>query len=154
MLRLIYPYNHSHNVNKCLRLICLCVIAIFFPLCFISCDSNDDMIGDKENDIRYYVKYVISATAPSGSAKINVMLNTEKGGTEFSVVGNSKEITWEETYGPVSDYFNTYLICNFENYNKYNSMHCKIYVSREKEPFTLKAEGSGQTIDLHYTIKF
>ena len=63
--------------------------------------------------------------------------------------------SWEATYGPLKKGFTTYL--KFVNQSTYdlNQCHARIYVSREKEPFVIKAEESGvNSLNLSYQIDF
>ena len=77
---------------------------------------------------------------------------TEKGIEKQEFRGS---YNWEATYGPVKKGFETYMWCISSEDPRWTNLHGRIYVSREKEPFVLKAEGSdGDDLTLRYTIDF
>ena len=123
------------------------LLMIMATLCLVSCSSDGDDGG------RYYVKYTISAATWHLDAKKTIKCNTQDGEKTLYVT----DWEWEATYGPVSKSFKPRIICTLPDGESLRNgqMKGRIYVSRDKEPFVLKAEGSdAKQISLSCNIDF
>ena len=78
-----------------------------------------------------------------------ITFTTEKGQEKISKSGNSVE--WEGTYGP----FKKGVSVSLDVTTAVNN-HARIYASRDKEPFVIKAEDTqtNRPIQLSYKIDF
>lgn len=121
----------------------------------ISC-SNDDNVAEVVDNTRYYVKY----TADFHSSLINspktVTVNTEIGVQTFNLSETTRTVTWEETFGPVKKGFVASISCTMNQ--KWSQadygVAAKISISRDKEPFTLKKEATGETsVSINHQIE-
>ena len=117
-------------------------------LMFASCSKDDDPVVDP---VRYYVKYEVVTDEPYRSKIINY--STEKGNQSDTITNKN----WEETFGPITKDFIASLECIVPS-NPFSSdaqIQLKIYMSREKEPFVLKAMDSGfKSVSVKYKIDF
>ena len=119
----------------------------------LSCSDDDNDTMPEQEPVRYYVKYELSSTTQHINVPRLITVNTEKGNQNIKIEG--RNITWDETYGPVNKIFIPRLDVKIEDYEYSSSMEGKIYVSREKEPFVLKAQGTGKySLSLTCTIDF
>ncbi len=119
----------------------------------LSCSDDDNDTIPEQEPVRYYVKYELSGTTQHINVPRLITVNTEKGNQTIKIEG--RNIIWDETYGPVNKIFIPRLDVKIEDYEYSSSMEGKIYVSREKEPFVLKAQGTGKySLSLTCTIDF
>ena len=117
-------------------------------------EDNNQQTNNQVEEPRYYVKYEVTCTTSKLSVNRTYTFNTETGEQTVKSVNSTKTTTWEGTYGPVKKGFQTSLRCNVET-EYTSSCHGRIYVCREKEPFVIKAEGTGNTsLNLSYKIDF
>lgn len=72
---------------------------------------------------------------------------TDKG--EQTIEYNTQGVNWDGTYGPVKKGFVAKISCNAP---LVTSLRIRIYASRDKEPFVVKAETSSSSAS--YTIDF
>ena len=124
------------------------------PFFFIACSSNDEDCNVAEpEETRYYVRYELKTKAQYTNQSSTLRIATEKGIEEQRFHGGN---SWEATYGPVKKGFKTSISCSMSGGDsRWTNIHARIYVSREKEPFVLKAEGNdGADLSLSYTIDF
>lgn len=135
-------------------------------LAFVSCSKDDDDVAqvmpkeqqDQQTDnqveeTRYYVKYEVSYGTVFRNNKAKVTFMTETGLNTIQISGQKG--SWEGTYGPLKKHQNISLKLAIDGTDNENSCHARIYVSRDKEPFVIKAEGSGvNTLELSYKIDF
>ena len=128
----------------------------YFVLCIAffslyACSSDNDNLSE---ETRYYVKYEVEAYTQHINVPKIITFITETG--KESIELNDKNThTWEGTYGPVSKGFEAQIICELgKDYNYRREFHARIYVSREKEPFVIKAEDTDTSINLTYKIDF
>ena len=110
------------------RLVSLFMIMV--GLCLVSCSSDSDDAGS-----RYYVKYSVSVKSYP-IRKMTIKCETPEGEKTISA-----STEWEATYGPVSKSFKPKLNCSA----KYGTLTGRIYISRDKEPFVIKAENSKES---------
>ena len=97
-------------------------------------DNNEPI----END-NYYVNYIISAPGPYGRFS-NWTASTPEGTYRNS---GSQTSGWNQTYGPVKKGFN----CNVEiGYYQGGIPTIEIHVSKNEEPFALKATITGASL--------
>jgi len=89
--------------------------------------SDNDSDNSSEEAI-YYVKYQFNCPY---KYSVTFEVNTDTGYKSFKGIYSG----WTETYGPVSKGFNAHISVS------HSSASVKIYVSRGKEPFALKAAG-------------
>ena len=114
-----------------------------------SCSSKEE--PQVENNDEYYVKYEFSMTSRY-ILENTITFTTEKGAQ--SVIIKGKTQSWIATYGPLKK--GTKVILNtICNNNLSATSNARIYVSKNKDPFVIKAEDSGNhSFDLSYTIDF
>lgn len=75
-----------------------------------------------------------------------ILYQTDKGIVEENF--KEKVLTWEGTYGPVKNDFTAEMNCEGEC----KDIHLRIYASRDKEPFVIKADT--RTMSASYKIDF
>lgn len=130
---------------------------LLFLICSCSNDEHttpqEEEKEEKKEDTRYYVKYEITSNTQHINAIKTITFSTDKGTKTIELTG-SKNSEWEATYGPVSKDFVAHLECSVNNYSYSRNFHARIYISRDKEPFVIKAEDDGKTISLKSTIDF
>lgn len=125
------------QVNVIIKLVIICLV---FSLSSCSKDDNEPTTNDN-----YYVKYVIKGNGAYGRFS-NWSATTPEGG----YTNNGTQVrSWNQTYGPVSKGFK----CEVK-INDYISgaPTIEIHVSKNDEPFSLKANKTGSTAS--YTIDF
>ena len=126
-------------------------------LAFISCsksDDNEETVVPQE-PARYYVKYEVTYNTQHINAKRTISFTTESGTKTINLETQAKNVSWEGTYGPVDKNFVASLDCDTPGYQYRSTIHARIYVSREKEPIVIKAEGENNTsLFLQYKIDF
>jgi hypothetical protein len=134
----------------------LLAFAGMLSIMFMSSCSKEEVKDDKEDDKtteqpqkvdNYYVKYEVKTVK-------QVYIEDKK--ITYKDVDEEKKITgpdWNGTYGPFKKGDNVYLYVSINN--TLNRLSARISVSKNQEPFTIKAE-SMQTgsINLEYTIDF
>ena len=136
---------------KCISTILLASIAIVY---LESCSKDDDNRTSSNENKRdaYYVRY--EAHSNSGYKVNNTFsvtytsdLGLQMYNRESVGYGNS----WEGTYGPFrkGDGISLHIMCSSGDVNG------RIYVSRNEEPFVVKAEGKNRgSITLEYIIDY
>lgn len=125
------------------------LMAVSATCMLLSCSKDD------EDDARYYVKYEVTFTTQHINATRNIYVDTDKGPQYISLEGTGKSLTWERVYGPVDKNFLAAMTCALDNYPYPSSIHGLIWVSRDKEPFVIKAEDTQEkSISLKYKIDF
>lgn len=113
------------------------LLGIITGLTSCSNDKDDDtQVQYPVENVRYYVKYEMHISqANSGAISINCI--SDKG----SIYIKTQNSDWNAVYGPIDK--NTELRINASYsgpvYNKPDS-YVRIYISRNNEPFVLKAE--------------
>lgn len=124
-----------------------------------SCTTESEL--DKEPEVipeesaRYYVKYEVTFHTQHTNTTKNIEFTSDKGKENISFTEWTKSKSWEGTYGPVDKDFIASIKCSVPNYRYDCEIHARIYISREKEPFVIKAEGSGEySLNLQATIDF
>lgn len=118
-----------------------------------SCSSDNEKTLENELDnTRYYVKYECELNTQHLNIVKTISFTTENGNETI----NTTDMSWEGTYGPLKKGTTVHLDCQIpSNYQYSRGNFARIYVSREKEPFVIKAEDSGKhNISLSYTIDF
>ena len=125
---------------------------ILFSLMAVSCSTDDD---ENDSSARYYVKYEVTFNSQHINSNRVIKFATENGIQTMSLTQQSSGVSWEGTYGPVSKNFTASIDCTTDDYQYRSNIHARIYVSREKEPFVIKAEGQdSRTVSLSYKIDF
>lgn len=131
-------------------------VSIMTCMVLLACSSNDshDEVITPQEDTRYYIKYEVNSTSEAGlgfmsSYNQTITCTTEKGKETITKTGN--KIEWDATYGPFKKGTSVSL-----NVSAAVNNHARIYASRDKEPFVIKAEDSQKSnpIQLSYTIDF
>ena len=126
----------SHFSKRGVLVSMLMIISVLTILTFSSCSKEEMDTVTKDS---YYVKYLINGIR---SADFSWNINTPNGQIyEYAYRISS----WEETYGALNKGFK----CSITTSSEAN---LKIYVSKNQEPFALKA--SGKTSTLSYVIDF
>ena len=133
------------------------LLAITFIASCSKDESNDDVKDDVEenktteqpqNVDKYYVQYEVQTEKRVYICDKHIT---------YKDVDKGKEITtrqeWSGTYGPFKKGDNVYLRVSINN--TLNMMSARISVSKNQEPFTIKAETiKSNSISLKYTIDF
>ena len=128
------------------------ILLLGFLLAFISCskDSTPD-----EESARYYVKYEVTFITQHLTAIRYITFTNEEGFQTIEIKDNEKTITWDQTYGPVDKNFVPSLKCDVVGPYASSIINAKISLSRNGEPFVVKAEGSNaKSVLLRYEIDF
>lgn len=132
----------------------LLVLGLFL---FSSCstDETEPDLSQSVDKSRYYVKYEVTFSTQHVNTVKNVSFTTEKGTEKISFTEWTNTKSWEGTYGPVDKDFKASIDCAVPNYKYESTIHARIYLSRDKEPFVIKAEGSGKySLSLETKIDF
>lgn len=133
------------------------IIGTLLLLAFTSCSKSDDKeeIVEPKEPARYYVKYEVTFNTQHINAKRTISFTTESGTKTIDLETQAKNVSWEGTYGPVGEKFVASLDCDTPGYQYRSTIHARIYVCREKEPFVIKAEGEKEaSLSLQYKIDF
>lgn len=136
--------------NNIFSSIIMVIMMVFISSC--SADSNEPEVTP-EDSARYYVKYEVNSKyGYRVTANQTITFTTEKGSDTYSQESNATtSFEWEGTYGPFKKGDNVSLSVT----NTVMNIHGRIYISREKEPFVIKAEGNeSKTLNLKATIDF
>lgn len=150
-----------------IKLLTLMLIASLACVCFVACGDNKEDEPEIPNqtetpaqkeeveEARYYVKYEAQMPSKWTNTVKTITFASEKG----KQIINTTEKSWEGTYGPLKKGDKVYLTIKSNNPDEYDYVqsynHARIYVSRDKEPFVIKAESEGQEdLTLVYTIDF
>ena len=136
----------THSIYS---LIVMLIMTMFVP----SCTAESELDKEPEESARYYVKYEVNVQNGWSSKTTHTITFTSEDGPA-SIVHEVKgfgSIKWEGTYGPFQKGDKVSLSAK----NNQMDYHGRIYISREKEPFVIKAEGTGaETLKLQATIDF
>ncbi|MBQ1973282.1 MAG: hypothetical protein II222_02900 [Paraprevotella sp.] len=142
------------NIQSFYKIAALILGALFF----ISCSKDDNFEippSGYVNQTRYYVKYEVSFNTQHVNTVKSISFATENGTESIKFTDWTKTKNWEGTYGPVGKDFKASIRCDVENYSYSSVIHARIYLSREKEPFVIKAEGEGEySLSLQTNIDF
>ena len=137
---------NSHFLKQSISRSMLIVISVFtIFIAFSSCDKEEKDNKDEEDEVvvndNYYVKYVISCSYP------RIFSNWSVSTPEGTYSKNDYQTRrWEQTYGPVKKGFRCLARVGR------GEPTIEIYVSKNQEPFALKATTTGQSAS--YTIDF
>lgn len=140
------------NLFKKLALV---LLTATFVISFIACGSDEPKVPEQTENTYYYIKYEIDMPSKWYNTVKDITYVSEKGEQSFSTT----EKSWEGTYGPLKKGSKVYLKIKSNSPNEYSyvqSYNCaRIYVSREKEPFVVKADDEGRKdLMLTYIIDF
>lgn len=129
------------------------IVMLIMTMFVSSCTAESELDKEPEESARYYVKYEVNAQNGWSSKTTHTITFTSEDGPS-SIVHEVKgfgSIKWEGTYGPFQKGDKVSLSAK----NHQMDYHGRIYISREKEPFVIKAEGTGtETLNLQATIDF
>ncbi len=126
----------------------------------LSCSEDDeDPISppnsNTETSTRYYVKYDVTFTTYHINPTRVIKFATEKGIQTIMLENQSKSVSWNGTYGPVDKNFTASIEGSTPGYDYPTTVHAKISVCRDKEPFVIKAEDeASHSLSLSYKIDF
>lgn len=126
-------------VNRVLiSLLAMCAI------CVTSCSKDNDGIEHQAEEDRYYVKYEMTISPPIKYYQLSTKISCL--GDKGPVNLNTNNTSWSATYGPIKKDSKLFLDvdCNYTFSNR-NDSYARIWVSKNKEPFVLKAEDIGTT---------
>jgi hypothetical protein len=124
-------------MKQTLKIITL--LLIFLSL--LSCEKDDTETTSRDS---YYVKYVIRGNGTYNYFNI-FSVKTDLGNQSFS---GYQYHSWNQTYGPVERGF-------IAAVSAQGNVTTEIYVSKNSEPFSLKASNSGSnSASSSYTINF
>ncbi|MCR5714768.1 MAG: hypothetical protein K6F98_07580 [Bacteroidales bacterium] len=130
---------------------------LFFLITIVSAQMLTSCSDDDDDSARYYVKYEVTIQTQHVNPDRTISYTDEKGNQTFVNSEWIKLWEWEGTYGPVNKNFVASLDCSTAKYDD-TVIHARIYVSREKEPFVIKAEGTNtlnsKSLSLTYKIDF
>ena len=138
----------------------LIISILGLSLCFLSCSKEtdeasnkseaivtpDNTVDENSENVRYYIKYEVSWSTDPYVRDKRILYQTDKGIVEENF--KEKVLTWEGTYGPVKNDFTAEINCDGEC----KDIHLRIYASRDKEPFVIKADT--RTMSASYKIDF
>ena len=150
-----------------IKFLALMLVASLACVCFVACGDNKEdepkipsqtetpTQKEEVEESRYYVKYEAQMPSKWTNTIKTITYASEKGRQEF----NTTEKSWEGTYGPLKKGDKVYLTIKSQSPDEYNYVQsynkARIYVSRDKEPFVIKAEREGrEDLTLVYTIDF
>ncbi|MBP5364953.1 MAG: hypothetical protein J6Y82_03410 [Bacteroidales bacterium] len=127
----------------------LLAFASLLSITFIASCSNDDDEDDKPTKVdNYYVKYEVQTEKRVYICDKNI---TYKDVDEGKKIATRQD--WSGTYGPFKKGDNVYLRVSINN--TLNMMSGRISVSKNHEPFVVRAETiKSNSISLEYTIDF
>lgn len=121
---------------------------------FLCCCSKDDDPSPSLSKAEYYIKYEGTVSRGGGGSstyldKANYIVSTETGTQTFESKGS-----FSQTFGPVKKGFTAnFTIDPIKTVTTY--CNAKIYVSRNNEPFALKANKiEEKTVSVSYTIDY
>lgn len=144
-------------MKKIFYKLAIAICAIILSISFVSCNKDEPNKNNPQQteDTRYYVKYEIDMPSKWTNTVKKIKYVSEAGEKTFSTENKS----WEATFGPLKKGDRLYLIIESQNQNEYDYVQsynkARLYVSREKEPFVIKAESEGRCdLSLKYTIDF
>ena len=137
------------------------IISILGCINIISCGGDEPQEPQKpispeqSDDNHYYVKYEIEMPSKWINTEKSISYASEKGDQSFRTTDKK----WQGTYGPLKKGNRVYLIIKSNSPDEYNYVNsynrARIYISRDKEPFVIKAEDEGRKdLSLTYTIDF
>ena len=139
------------RIHSIYSLIVMMIMTMFVS----SCTAESELEKEPEESARYYVKYEVTFTTQHINAEKHFTIMTDKGAEDFTFDEERKTSTWEGTYGPVAKDFVASIKCSVPDYRYSSVIQSRIYISREKEPFVIKAEGTGKySLNLQATIDF
>ena len=144
-----------------LKRFCFIMISLLGCINIISCggdepeDPQKPITPEQPEETRYYVKYEIEMPSQLINTEKSISYVSEKGDQSFKTTDKK----WQGTYGPLKKGNRVYLIIKSNSPDEYNNVksynRAKIYISRDKEPFVIKAEDEGRKdLSLTYTIDF
>lgn len=125
---------------------------LFLSLSMAFCGCGDDVEDEPQlpaSSSVYYVRYeaVVKSIYMGDNIKYSV---TTADGLKVFVSGKS----FSQTFGPVEKGFNTAITADASSWSQ-AVCNVKIYVSRDNEPFALKANASGEKkASTHYVIDY
>lgn len=129
------------------------IVMMIMTMFVSSSTAESELDKEPEESARYYVKYEVNVQNGWSSKTTHTISFTSEDGPA-SIVHEVKgfgSIKWEGTYGPLQKGDKVSLSAR----NHQMDYHGRIYISREKEPFVIKAEGTGaETLNLQATIDF
>ena len=129
------------------------IVMMIMTMFVSSCTAESELDKEPEESARYYVKNEVNVQNGWSSKTTHTISFTSEDGPA-SIVHEVKgfgSIKWEGTYGPLQKGDKVSLSAK----NHQMDYHGRIYISREKEPFVIKAEGTGaETLNLQATIDF
>jgi hypothetical protein len=133
---------NSHFLKQRIFILRLMTISTLAILTFSSCSKEENDQVDNDN---YYVNYIIQAPGPYGRFSDWTASTPED---TYSNDGYQTR-SWNQTYGPVKRGFN----CRVQiGYYQGGTPTIEIHVSKNKEPFALKATTTGSSAS--YVIDF
>lgn len=129
------PLNYHRPMN--FKFIFFILLSLFS---FISCsdDDKDEISEEKQEDVRYYVKYEVYMGLATAYGKPTIGISyTSENGTQGVTTGEAK---WEGTFGPIKK--GTHLKISAHGTLVRNDIYnyVRLSVSRDKEPFVIKCE--------------
>lgn len=130
----------------------LYALLLLCTMCLMSCSKDSDNNSPEiiQEEDRYYVKYEVKVVPQysKGDCITSISCLGDKGDVKI----DTKERTWEATYGPIKKDSHLYLYVSCDrSASTQNDSYARIWVSKNKEPFVLKAEDRGTTSLLRAT---
>lgn len=115
-----------------------CVLLLICSGCLISCSSDDEHVEEPiQEEVRYYVKYEVGISKYRPTGTISIQCQGDKKVEEYFIKGSG----WEETFGPFKKGQKVFLKASYDSgLSVTGDSYVKISVSRNKEPFVLRAE--------------
>lgn len=137
-----------YYMYKCLKYILFISMSMVF--CGCGDESEDEPQLPPPNSI-YYVRYEATVTSPYPYIGNNITYSvTTPNGLRVFESGKS----FSQTFGPMEKGFNTSITADASTWSS-AGCNVRIYVSRDNEPFALKASNSGdRKVSVRYVINY
>lgn len=115
-----------------------CVLLLICSGCFVSCSSDDEHIDEPaQEEVRYYVKYEVHMNINRSALGISIQCQGDKKEEHIT----TKNPSWEGTFGPFKKGQEVFLrVYSAAVVTSTSDSYVRISVSRDKEPFVLRAE--------------
>lgn len=114
-------------------------------------DNDEDNPQEKQEEAHvYYIKYEVLAPILIYGIGDNTISYTNETGVQKVT---TKDVKWELTCGPVKKSFTAKLSSHTSVTGNSSKIQVKIFVSRDNEPFVLKANTEeGEKASVKYTV--
>lgn len=114
------------------------LFCVLLLICSVSCSSDDNHIDElAQEEARYYVKYEVYMNINRSALGISIQCQGDKKEEHIT----TKNPSWEGTFGPFKKGQEVFLrVYSAAVVTSTSDSYVRISVSRDKEPFVLRAE--------------